>query len=205
MHAFPLLKLVAAALGMAAVLLAGCSGKAQSSPPSAAGSAPRETSAGGAPVAVTTAAARRQDFAIVLQAVGAVAPISSVEIKPQATSVITRVHVKEGQFVRAGELLFTLDSRTDEANVEKMRAQVARDEAALADAKRQLARSRELLAQNFVSQGAVDTNLATVAAQTAAVTSAAVRRMFVMPIGRRHAATGSRPSAGRLSGHGRHA
>ena len=169
MPAFPLLKVAAAGLAAAAVLLAGCSGKAESSSASAASAPNHRASAGDAPVAITTASARRQDFAIVLQAIGAVAPISSVEVKPQVTSVVTRVHVKEGQFVKAGELLFTLDSRTDQANVDKMRAQVARDEAALADAKRQLARSRELLAQNFVSQGAVDTNLATVAAQTAAV------------------------------------
>jgi RND family efflux transporter MFP subunit len=50
-----------------------------------------------------------------------------------------------------------------------MRAQMAKDEAALADARRQLARSRELLRQNFVSQGAVDANQATVDAQAAAV------------------------------------
>jgi RND family efflux transporter MFP subunit len=95
--------------------------------------------------------------------------------------VVTHVHVREGQFVRQGELLFTLDSRSDEANVAKLRAQQAKDEAALADARRQLARSRELLAQNFVSQGAVDSNqtlvdsaAAVVAADRAAIDAARV-------------------------------
>jgi RND family efflux transporter MFP subunit len=166
MHARSFLKSVSAALALGAVLLAGCGGKAQTPPAAAASGAAH---AAGPAVAVTTVSARRQDFTIVLQAIGTVAPISSVDVKPQATSVVTQVHVKEGQFVKAGDLLFTLDSRADQANVEKMRAQVAKDQAALADAQRQLARSRELLARNFVSQGAVDTNLAAVQSQTAAV------------------------------------
>ena len=165
MHRPLFLKLFPAAVALGALVAAGCSGKAETSAPAAGASAARAA----APVAITTVPARQQDFKIVLQAIGAAAPVSSVDVKPQATSVVTRVHVKEGQFVKAGDLLFTLDSRTDEANVDKMRAQMARDEAALADARRQLARSRELLAQNFVSQGAVDANQTTVDAQTAAV------------------------------------
>lgn len=89
-------------------------------------------------------------------------------MRPQVTSVITRVHIREGQFVRTGEALFTLDSRADEANVARARAQMATDEAALADAQRQLNRSH-LLPQNFVSQGAVDTNLALMESQRALV------------------------------------
>ena len=79
------------------------------------------------------------------------------------------MHIREGQFVKAGELLFTLDGRTDEANLNKARAQLAKDEAGLADAQRQLARSRELFAQNFVSQGAVDANQSQVESQTAVI------------------------------------
>ncbi len=104
---------------------------------------------------------------MLLSATGSVAPLSSVDVRAQVTSMVTRVHIKEGQFVRAGEPLFTLDSRTDEANVAKARAQLARDEVALADAQRQLARSRELLAQNFISQGAVDSAQALVDSQAA--------------------------------------
>ena len=48
---------------------------------------------------------------------------------------MTKVHIKEGQFVQAGELLFTLDARNDEANVAKAQAQLAKDQAALADAR----------------------------------------------------------------------
>jgi len=83
--------------------------------------------------------------------------------------VITRVDIREGQFVKAGQLLFTLDSRTDEANLARARAQLAKEQASLADAQRQLSRSQDLLAQNFISQGALDTNQTLVDTQQSAV------------------------------------
>jgi RND family efflux transporter MFP subunit len=122
-----------------------------------------------APASVNTVLAQQRDFAVVLEANGAVSPIANVDVRPQATSVVSRVHIREGQFVRAGDLLFTLDARADEANVARARAQMTRDEASLADARRQLARSRDLVAQNFISQGAVDTSQALVESQTALV------------------------------------
>jgi RND family efflux transporter MFP subunit len=53
--------------------------------------------------------------------------------------------------------MFSLDSRSEHANVEKAQAQVMRDRATLADLERQYQRSMELLAQKFIAQGAVDT------------------------------------------------
>ena len=57
----------------------------------------------------------------------------------------------------------------DEANVAKARAQLAKDNAALADAQRQFVRAQQLLSQNFISQGALDTSRAQVDSQTAMV------------------------------------
>ena len=155
------------------VLVSACGDKAASGPAvtaSAAGSASAPAAAGrapGGPVAVTTAAARQRDLDVSLEAIGTVTPLSSVEVKPQISSVVTRVHIQEGQFVKAGDLLFTLDPRPDQANVAKVRAQMAKDEAVLADAQRQLARSRDLMSKNFVSQGALDSSQAQVDAQLA--------------------------------------
>jgi RND family efflux transporter MFP subunit len=123
----------------------------------------------GPAVAITTTLATRRNLRVQLEATGAVVPVTSVDVKPQLTTVINAVHVKEGQFVNKGDLLFTLDTRADEANVARLRAQMQRDEASLADARRQLDRSRELLEQKFISQGAVDTNQAQVDAQVALV------------------------------------
>jgi RND family efflux transporter MFP subunit len=165
LHTVLLLEVVAASF-----LLAACGEKTESGPaPSAsAASAPANPiRVGGGPISVTTAVAKQRDLDVSLDAIGTVTALSSVDVKPQTSSVVTRVHVQEGQFVKAGELLFTLDPRPDEANVAKVRAQMVKDEAVLADAQRQLARSRDLMAKNFVSQGALDSSQAQVDAQMA--------------------------------------
>ncbi|WP_342118625.1 efflux RND transporter periplasmic adaptor subunit [Pseudoduganella sp. OTU4001] len=109
------------------------------------------------PTTVNVVAPLRQDVPVVLAANGTVSPISTVDLHPQTTSTIVKVHVKEGQFVKQGELMFSLDARTEAANVEKADAQVAKDRATLADLERQYKRAQELRAQNFLAQSAVDT------------------------------------------------
>jgi RND family efflux transporter MFP subunit len=151
-----------------ATLLAACHRGPEGAGGSAAASSPAAAASGPA-IGVSTVPARQQDVAVTLSATGAVTPLSSVEVRPQLTSVIDKVHIREGQFVKAGDLLFTLDSRTNEAMVAQAQAQVAKDQATLADAQRQLVRSRELLAQNFISQGQVDANQAAVDSAAALV------------------------------------
>lgn len=153
-----------------AALLQACGDKTQGTAASAASAtkaAGALGSAPGGPIAVSTIAAIQRDFDVTLETMGTVTPLSSVEVKPQISSVVTRVHVKEGQFVKTGDLLFTLDPRADQANVAKVRAQMQRDAALLADAQRQLARSRDLLDKGFVSQGALDSNQTQVDSQMA--------------------------------------
>jgi RND family efflux transporter MFP subunit len=142
-----------------------------SAAPSGSGVALKLKGAAGAdgPVSVSVIVAERRDWPVTLATSGTVSALNTVEIRPQIASVVARVHITEGQFVKAGELLFTLDSRADEANRAKAQAQLERDQAALADAQRQLARSRDLLNQKFVSQSAVDSNLTLVDSQQAAV------------------------------------
>ncbi len=149
-----------------ACLLVAC-GKTE---PAAAGGSGKGAP-GGAAITVVTTPAQKRDLEIYLQAIGTVTPIASVDIKAQTTSVVTGVHVQEGQSVKKGTLLFTLDGRPDEANVAKIRAQVVKDEAALADAQRQLARAKDLVSKGFVSQGATDTNQAQVDGLQATVAS----------------------------------
>lgn len=136
-------------------------------------------------VSVVTTKVEKRDLPVVLRAVGSATSLASVDIRPQVTTSITQVHFKEGQFVNKGDLLFTLDSRTDDANLAKAKAQLAKDQAALADAKRQLNRSRDLVAQNFVSGAAADTaqtlvesTEAVVASDLAAVQAAQVALSF---------------------------
>src|SRR5438876_9817943 len=146
-------------------------GSASSGAGAAAVSGAASAASGGPAVSVSTVRAEKRDYPVMLEATGTVTALNSVDVKPQVSSVVTRVHIREGQFVKAGEPLFTLDARADEANVSKAQAQLQKDLASLADAQRQLTRSQELFAQNFISQGAVDTNQALVDSQKAVVAS----------------------------------
>jgi RND family efflux transporter MFP subunit len=131
--------------------------------------APASAAASGAAVSVTTVRAQRRDVDVVLDATGTVTALNSVDVRPQVSSTITKVHVREGQYVKEGQLLFSLDARSDEVNLAKAKAQLAKDQAQQADLERQLARSKDLFAQNFISQGAVDTAQAAVDAQQAVI------------------------------------
>lgn len=120
-------------------------------------------------VAVTTSIAQRQTQPVVLEENGYVTAVNTVDVHPQISNLIARVHIKEGQFVKAGELLFSLDDRTDQVNLQKAEAQLAKDQASLADLERQFARSKEMRQKGFVSQSATDTAQSQLEAQQAAL------------------------------------
>ncbi|TPQ37218.1 MULTISPECIES: efflux RND transporter periplasmic adaptor subunit [Cupriavidus] len=119
--------------------------------------APKPVAKGPAPVAVATALVQQGDVPLQFTANGNVTALSTVEVRPQVSSTVRTVHIKEGQTVKPGDLLFSLDTRMDEANLAKAQAQLLRDQADLSDARRNLSRSKELLERNFISKSAVDT------------------------------------------------
>lgn len=133
------------------------------------------------PVSVSTIIAQKRDYDVKISANGVVSALNTVDIRPQVTSTIAKVHIKEGQFVKAGDVLFSLDSRPDEVNLAKAQAQLDKDLATLADYQRQLSRSKDLVSKKFVAQSAadtsqtqVDTQQAVIAADKAAVNAARV-------------------------------
>jgi len=123
------------------------------------------------PVTVNVVAPERRDVGVELFANGTVTPVRTVNLHPQTVTTIRAVHIREGQFVKEGQLMFSLDDRADLANVARAEAQVARDSATLADLERQYKRSQELVAQNFLAQSALDSLLSQVEAQRALVQS----------------------------------
>jgi RND family efflux transporter MFP subunit len=136
-------------------------------------------------VLVVTTTAQARDVPVRIKVNGTVTALQSVDFRPQITSTVTQVHIKEGQNVRAGELLLTLDSRAEEANLKKAQAQVEKDRGDLATVKRSLERQQELFRQKFISQAALDTAQNQVdtlngqmAVDTAAVESARVARAY---------------------------
>lgn len=143
---------------------AGVTSTAATAPASApAASAP----SAGVPVSVTLVQPQKRDMGMDLRTTGTVVAVNAVDVRAQASNPVIAVHVTDGQWVKVGTLLATLDTRNDEANVARLVAQKAKDQAALADAQRQLARARDLVAQKFMSQSAVDTAQAQVDAQSA--------------------------------------
>lgn len=114
---------------------------------------------------VTTFVVEQRDFPVVLEATGTTVAANIVDVRPQVTNVVAKIHIKEGQKVKAGDLLISLDDRADRANYEKAQASAE-------DAQRQLNRAEELLRQQFVAQGAVDTARANAHAAQAAARAA---------------------------------
>jgi len=110
----------------------------------------------GAAVPVTVATVERRDVPVRIRANGTVVALQSVDIRAQITSTVREVNIREGQTVARGDLLVSLDSRAEEANLKKAEAQVEKDRADLANGERTLERQRQLFAQKFISQSALD-------------------------------------------------
>jgi RND family efflux transporter MFP subunit len=106
---------------------------------------------------VKTAPAEKRNVPVILRANGYVSAIQTVDVRPQIQNTVRAIHVREGQNVKAGQLLFTLDARNETALVEKAQAQLARDRADLIDAEATLKRNQELFEKKFISQAVVDT------------------------------------------------
>jgi RND family efflux transporter MFP subunit len=121
----------------------------------AQGAAPA-TKKGPGVIPIVSAEVLASDVPVRLTANGAVSAVQSVDVRAQISATIRSVHIKEGQYVKRGDRLFALDTRTEEANLGKAEAQVTKSRADLTNAERNLKRQRELFAQKFISQTALD-------------------------------------------------
>lgn len=111
---------------------------------------------GGDTVPVTVATAVQKNVPVQVLAVGNVEPYQTVSIKSQVTGVITQAHFKEGQDVKKGQLLFTIDPRPLEAALKQAEANLARDSAQLNNWREQVKRYRELVDKQYVSKEQYD-------------------------------------------------
>ncbi|HEY1604483.1 MAG TPA: efflux RND transporter periplasmic adaptor subunit [Allosphingosinicella sp.] len=124
------------------------------------------------PPTVTVATPLVQDVVDWDDYVGRFEAIQNVEVRPRATGYLLGVHFRDGEMVRAGQLLFTIDPRPAEAAVAQASAQLAQAQAALVNARTELARSRALAAQRAASQEEVETREAAVRSGAAQVAAA---------------------------------
>ncbi|MDB5754273.1 MAG: family efflux transporter, subunit, partial [Massilia sp.] len=88
---------------------------------------------------------------------GHVVPLNFVDIRPQVTGIVRTVNFHEGEDVKAGQLLFTLDDSDARAQLAKAEAQGALIGAQLADARRELQRTQALVASKFIAVSVADT------------------------------------------------
>lgn len=134
------------------------------------------------PQTVSVTRTRTESVPVILQAQGYVTATDEVDIRPQKNGLISAVHVREGDEVRKGQLLFSLDSRDDEANIKKAEAALLSAKTQLATDVRALERNKDLAAKGFVSaisldtfQNKVETGQALVAQADAALVSARIQ------------------------------
>ena len=123
------------------------------------------------PQVVTTKQVEKKSIPIIIEATGNIVAANIVDVRPQTTNLVSKIHIKEGQEVKAGDLLFTLDDRANKANFDKAKALAD-------DAVRQYKRASELLEKKFLSQAAVDTSLANMKSAEANAKAAEVTLSF---------------------------
>jgi multidrug efflux system membrane fusion protein len=111
---------------------------------------------------VGVAVAARADLPVYLDALGTAPPTATVTVRPQVSGVITAVLFTEGQLVKKGQLIATIDPRPFEIALQQATGARLRDEAMLESNKVQLQRYRTLLSQDSIARQDVDTLAATV-------------------------------------------
>jgi multidrug efflux system membrane fusion protein len=154
------------------VVFSGCSRSGKSAAKKGAGG-------GGPPVPVLVAKAVETNVPVQISAIGNVTPCSVVTIRSQITGKLLEVHFKEGQTIKKGDLLFTIDPRPAQAALDQAKANLARDAAQLENAKIQFDREKKLFDSKLVSQeefdnarAAMDVQQGVTQADRAAITNA---------------------------------
>ena len=137
----------------------------------------------GVPVLVNEAV--EKEMAVQIRAIGNVQPYSKVTIRSQITGQLLQAHFQEGQEVKKGDLLCTIDPRAAQAALAQARANLARDEALLENARIEFDREKKLLDSALISQdefdkarASLDTLNGTVLGDHAAITNAELNVEF---------------------------
>jgi membrane fusion protein, multidrug efflux system len=120
-------------------------------------------------IAVSATRARLQDVPVFLDGLGTVTPFNRVMVHVRVDGELEEVNFTEGQNVKQGDVLAKIDPRPFQAQLDQARATEAHDEAQLANAKLNLDRDTALVAKDYATRQAVDTEKALVAQLEATV------------------------------------
>ena len=116
----------------------------------------------------------------IVEAVGTVQSIASIQLKTRIDSQIMKIHVEEGALVKEGDLLFELDARTLKAQLSQIEAQIRKDQAQLEQAKRDTIRADGLMAKGAGTDVQRDTNSTTEKAAAAQLESDEAMRQNIL-------------------------
>jgi len=117
---------------------------------------------GGPATTVGVATAETASIPVTLDALGTVVAAATATVRPQVSGVVQKIHFTEGQLVKPGQVLATIDPRPFEIALLQARGQRQRDEAQLESARVILGRYRTLLEQDSIARQEVDTQAALV-------------------------------------------
>jgi membrane fusion protein, multidrug efflux system len=131
------------------------------------GQAPSPTATPAAPAAsrgvpVVAAAARQGNLDIYLSGLGSVAASNMVTVRARVSGHLVKVAFQEGQFVRKGDLLAEIDPRPFQVQLAQAEGQLARNQALLKNAQRDLERFKVLLGRDLISKQEYDAQRATI-------------------------------------------
>jgi len=107
-------------------------------------------------IAVELAKAERKPVPIDVDSIGTVTPISSVALKSRVETTIVQVHFEDGAKVSEGDVLFTLDARQIDAQIEQAEGMLAKDQAQLEGAQRDFRRYTDLVGKGATTQVNLD-------------------------------------------------
>ena len=151
----------------------------------AAPGAPKRFGAGSRVQPVSVAAVQMRDMTLTAQAIGNMAALNTAVVRARLDAELKVLHFKEGQTVKAGQLLAELDNRAQLVQLAQAQGQLARDQAQLRNAQLDLTRYKDLLTKDSIASQQVDTQHAlvrqlqgTVQANQAAVDNAQLQLSY---------------------------